>query len=62
MTLQARHALRWNRLTYEFCAKRNVLHQNIGKLAVATILTQEAKLAAHRAGLRGLEAADLAYV
>lgn len=45
-SLKARHALRGNQLTYEFCAKHNVPHRNTGKLVVATASEEEAELAA----------------
>jgi glycerol-3-phosphate dehydrogenase len=56
-SLKARHALRGNRLTYEFCAKHNVSHRNTGKLVVATTQEEEADLAAlaERGRVNGVE-------
>jgi glycerol-3-phosphate dehydrogenase len=35
-SLKAKHCVRGNRLTYEFCAKHGVPHKNIGKIVVAS--------------------------
>lgn len=56
-SLKARHALRGNRLTYEFCARHNVPHRNTGKLVVATTSEEEAELTAlaERGRVNGVE-------
>lgn len=43
-SLKARHCVAGNRLTYEFCAARNVPHRKTGKFVVATTPEEEAQL------------------
>ena len=45
-SLKARHCLRGNRLTYEFCASHGVPHQRTGKLVVASSAAEAEKLSA----------------
>jgi len=45
-SLKARHCVRGNRLTYEFCASHGVPHRNTGKLVVAASLAEAEALAA----------------
>jgi glycerol-3-phosphate dehydrogenase len=45
-SLKARHCVRGNHLTYEFCAAHNVPHRNTGKLVVASSDADAAQLAA----------------
>jgi glycerol-3-phosphate dehydrogenase len=62
-SLKARHCVRGNRLTYEFCAAHGVPHRNCGKLVVAVSESQKKPLAAlmenaKRNGVEGLEMID----
>lgn len=43
-SLKARHCVRGNRLTYEFCASHGVPHRNCGKLVVASSEEEAAEL------------------
>jgi glycerol-3-phosphate dehydrogenase len=43
-SLKARHCVRGNRLTYEFCALHGVPHQNCGKLVVASSTAEAQEL------------------
>src|SRR2546429_6312437 len=45
-SLKARHCVAGNRLTYEFCKKRNVPFRHCGKLVVAADAHEEAELVA----------------
>jgi glycerol-3-phosphate dehydrogenase len=45
-SLKAKHCVRGNRLTYEFCAANGVPHRNTGKLVVASSPAEFAKLSA----------------
>jgi glycerol-3-phosphate dehydrogenase len=45
-SLKAKHCVRGNRLTYEFCAKHNVPHRRTGKLVVASSLEEAHELSA----------------
>jgi glycerol-3-phosphate dehydrogenase len=45
-SLKARHCLRGNQLTYEFCAAHQVPHRKIGKLVVASSSAESGDLAA----------------
>jgi glycerol-3-phosphate dehydrogenase len=66
-SLKARHAVRGNRLTYEFCAEHNVPHRKTGKLIVATGAGEEAELEelverGGRNGVAGLRIVDRAAI
>jgi len=66
-SLKARHCVRGNRLTYEFCAAHSVPHRNCGKLVVAVNESQAEPLAAlmenaKRNGVEGLEMIDRAAI
>ena len=45
-SLKARHCVRGNRLTYEFCAAHGVPHRNIGKIVVASSASETTELSA----------------
>lgn len=45
-SLKARHCVRGNRLTYEFCAAHGVPHRNCGKIVVASSPAESEELAA----------------
>jgi glycerol-3-phosphate dehydrogenase len=66
-SLKARHCVRGNRLTYEFCAAHNVPHRNIGKIVVASSHDEHAALAAlvetgRKNGVEGLRVIDGAAI
>jgi glycerol-3-phosphate dehydrogenase len=66
-SLKARHCLRGNRLTYEFCAAHSVPHRNTGKLVVAVNEPQEPQLAAlmengRKNGVEGMRMIDRAAI
>ncbi|HXW17950.1 MAG TPA: NAD(P)/FAD-dependent oxidoreductase, partial [Candidatus Acidoferrales bacterium] len=66
-SLKARHCLRGNRLTYEFCAAHGVPHRNTGKLVVAVNDSQERDLVAlmdnaQKNGVEGLRIIDRAAI
>src|SRR5262245_48730714 len=49
-SLKARHCLKGNRLTYEFCEAHAVPHRRTGKLIVATHTREEKELLALKIG------------
>ena len=62
-SLKARHCVRGNQLTYEFCAAHDVLHRKIGKLVVAPSESESQKLSSlietgRANGLEGLRIVD----
>ncbi len=62
-SLKAKHCVRGNQLTYEFCAAHNVPHRKIGKLVVASSQGEEKDLFAlvengRTNGLEGLSILD----
>ena len=66
-SLKARHCLRGNRLTYEFCAAHSVPHRNTGKLVVASLEEESATLSAlletgRANGIEGLKIIDRAAI
>jgi len=66
-SLKARHCVRGNQLTYEFCAAHNVPHRNIGKIVVASSHDEETTLAAlvetgRQNGVEGLRVIDGAAI
>jgi len=66
-SLKARHCLRGNQLTYEFCAAHQVPHRKIGKLVVASTPAETDALASLiengvSNGLQGLRLVDRAAI
>ena len=66
-SLKARHCVRGNQLTYEFCAAHNVPHRNTGKIVVATSEVELDQLLAlvetgKKNGLEGLRIIDRAAI
>lgn len=66
-SLKARHCVRGNQLTYEFCAAHSVPHRNIGKIVVASCQAETAQLSALfetglANGLQGLRMLDRAEI
>jgi glycerol-3-phosphate dehydrogenase len=66
-SLKARHCVRGNQLTYEFCAAHNVPLSNIGKIVVASSHDEESALAAlvetgRTNGVEGLRVIDAAAI
>jgi glycerol-3-phosphate dehydrogenase len=66
-SLKAKHCVRGNRLTYEFCAAHNVPHRNTGKIVVASSHSEEKQMAAlfetgRANGLEGLRLIDRAAI
>jgi glycerol-3-phosphate dehydrogenase len=66
-SLKAKHCVRGNQLTYEFCAAHNVPHRNIGKIVVATSEAEVGQLLAlveigKKNGLEGLRIIDRAAI
>lgn len=66
-SLKARHCVRGNQLTYEFCAGHNVPHRNTGKIVVASSHEEEEQLSAlletgRTNGLEGLRIIDRAAI
>jgi glycerol-3-phosphate dehydrogenase len=66
-SLKARHCVRGNQLTKEFCAAHGVPHRNAGKLVVATCAVEAPKLQellerGHTNGVEGLQIVDAAAI
>lgn len=66
-SLKARHCVRGNRLTYEFCAAHGIPHRNTGKLVVASSPDQLPKLQqlieiGRANGVEGLRIVDRAAI
>ena len=66
-SLKARHCVRGNQLTYEFCAAHGVPHRNIGKIVVASSPAESETLAALMKngcanGVKGLRLIDRAAI
>lgn len=61
-SLKAKHCVRGNHLTYEFCAAYNVPHRRTGKLVVATSENEIAELRALMETGRGNGVADMKLI
>jgi glycerol-3-phosphate dehydrogenase len=66
-SLKARHCVRGNHLTYEFCANHGVPHRRTGKLVVASSLAESAELSAlmengKKNGVEGMQIIDRAAI
>lgn len=66
-SLKAKHCVRGNRLTYEFCVKHGVPHKNIGKIVVASNPAESAELSrlmgiGKTNGVEGLRLIDRAEI
>src|SRR5271154_6622115 len=66
-SLKAKHCVRGNQLTYEFCASHNVPHRNTGKIVVASSHEEQDQLSAlletgRTNGLAGLRIIDRAAI
>ena len=66
-SLKARHCVRGNALTYEFCAAHDIPHRNTGKIVVASTHDEESTLAAlvetgRTNGVEGLRVIDGAAI
>ena len=66
-SLKARHCVRGNQLTKEFCAAHNVPHRNTGKIVVAESAAETAELEAlmergRKNGVEGLRIVDRAAI
>jgi glycerol-3-phosphate dehydrogenase len=66
-SLKARHCVRGNHLSYEFCAANHVPYRNIGKIVVASFANQTGELAAllengRANGVEGLRIIDRAAI
>jgi glycerol-3-phosphate dehydrogenase len=66
-SLKARHCVRGNQLTYEFCAAHQVPHRKIGKLVVASSPAESSELSAlmenaRANGVEGLRIVDRAAI
>ncbi len=66
-SLKARHCVRGNQLTYEFCAAHGVPHRNIGKIVVASSPAESVTLTALMKngcanGVKGLRLIDRAEI
>jgi glycerol-3-phosphate dehydrogenase len=66
-SLKARHCVRGNQLTYEFCKTHNVPHSNIGKIVVASTENEAGQLLSlmetgGRNGVPGLRLIDRAAI